>query len=215
MALIKKCPCGWINDSNKALCRKCGNDILFETPVNMPDDEYKRIMGQDNGGEYAPNPSSPPGPDLFKFCKWCGETNFPDSAYCSKCGGSLAGVHPTTPDEHNKPKQQEPGKYLESLDGMCLVQPKKFGEKSILGRSSADKAVKEYLESRMGVSRNHANIWHDGSKLYIEDVGSTNGTYIDISRIEPNIPYELKSGSQVTLGSPCSSYDKIAIFKVR
>jgi hypothetical protein len=303
MALIKRCACGWINDSNEAICRKCGNDIIFESLVEMPDDEYERIMAEQNGtgasstshqsrenlsasdgsreqssgmnnvrqasggdsfadlfsgssgeqkNEQPQNP--PPGRSggkgriivkpinqtgngqssqqpLFKFCS-CGETNSPDRSLCSKCGASLNAVAAMTAEKHRElvnslnqnrknpapqPAAQAAvsGKHLMSLDGMCAVQPAPSGQKSILGRSSSDKNVREYLESRKGVSRNHANIWHDGKNLFIEDLGSTNGTYIDNTRIEPKRAYVLKSGCQVTLGNPRSDSDKIAIFRTK
>ena len=303
MALIKRCACGWINDSNEALCRKCGNDILFETPSDMPDDEYERTMARQNGAggsSAAPQPrenvsvsdsgmdrnSSVNAPQrtsggdsfadlfsgnsgeqkneqpqdpvparsaerrgrvvvkhvsgangqssqqpVFKFCK-CGETNSPDRQLCSKCGASLDAVVAMTAEKHrelvnslNQNRQNSApqpaaqaavsGKYLISLDNLCVVQPESSGQKSILGRSSSDSKVREYLESRKAVSRNHANIWHDGKNLFIEDLGSTNGTYIDNTRIEPKRAYALKLGCQLTLGNPRSDKDKIAIFRIK
>lgn len=278
MALIKRCPCGCINESSEAVCRKCGDDILFMTTEDIPDDQYEMMIASQNGTSVpsGKTPAVPPvagdafsqlssenmnttgdgevfdlfnqkpagprrgegviikktgsssdssaAPMLFKFCK-CGEVNSQNSPVCSRCGKSLAAVAAMTKQKHDQMvmdlKQVQPaenvcvsGKYLCSLDNMCVLQPKPNGEKSIIGRSSSDKAVRDYLESRKGVSRNHANLWHDGNNLFIEDIGSTNGTYIDNRRIDNNRSYVLKPGNQVSFGNPRSETGKIAVFKV-
>lgn len=276
MALIKKCACGCINDGNEALCRKCGIDILFDTPENIPDEEYERIMRTQNvaseeanssqaevpeNGGATQNSSSGAGStaskeaDLkgvfdtkpqpsgrtrssgtngrivvqpaqqFKFCK-CGEVNSPDRQICSRCASSLEAVAVMTEQQHEKmledlkkvhpaPPANVSGKYLQSLDNECVIQPKPMGEKSLIGRSAADKSVSDYLFPRTGVSRNHANFWHDGNNLFIEDIGSTNGTFIDNKKIENNKSYVLKPGNQVSFGNPKGDAAKIAIFKVK
>ncbi len=50
----------------------------------------------------------------------------------------------------------------------------------------------DYVISDPGVSRRHAMIFESGDKLYVEDLGSTNGTYIDEERIRSGAPKELK-----------------------
>lgn len=281
MALIKKCACGCINDGNEALCRNCGIDILFDTPENIPDEEYEKLMQFQNGASEPANssqsrvpensgdaPNSPSGsesavareadfgdvfddkhqspeqprapgtgrprherivvtpidnsqsrPQLFKFCK-CGEVNSPNSQICPRCTSSLEAVAAMTKQQHDKMLEDlqpanVPGKYLQSLDNECVIQPKPMGEKSLIGRSAADKSVSDYLFPRTGVSRKHANFWHDGNNLFIEDIGSTNGTFIDNKKIENNKSYVLKPGNQVSFGNPKGDAAKIAIFKVK
>ena len=39
-----------------------------------------------------------------------------------------------------------------------------------------------------------------GKSLTIEDMGSTNGTYINKKRIQPNVPQTIKPGDEVRFG---------------
>jgi pSer/pThr/pTyr-binding forkhead associated (FHA) protein len=50
------------------------------------------------------------------------------------------------------------------------------------------------------VSRRHARILHFQGRYQIEDLGSSNGTYLDQTRLEPNTRVDLLPGQEVTLG---------------
>ncbi len=50
------------------------------------------------------------------------------------------------------------------------------------------------------VSRNHAQIKFDGENYYIQDMGSSNGTYINKYPLLPGIWYKLGSGVKIGLG---------------
>lgn len=52
----------------------------------------------------------------------------------------------------------------------------------------------------MGVSRRHAVVHVREDGCYLEDLGSTNGTWLNETQLEPNTPTPLKSGSQIRLG---------------
>lgn len=51
------------------------------------------------------------------------------------------------------------------------------------------------------VSRSHATLKIDGSKVFIIDNGSTNGTQVNGVRIEANQPVPLNAGDQVSVGN--------------
>jgi hypothetical protein len=51
------------------------------------------------------------------------------------------------------------------------------------------------------ISRKHALIIIDGSKITIEDIGSLNGTYVNRgNRLIPGTPLEIKAGDEVIIG---------------
>jgi pSer/pThr/pTyr-binding forkhead associated (FHA) protein len=52
----------------------------------------------------------------------------------------------------------------------------------------------------LGVSRHHAAIHLDGDTVTIEDLGSTNGTFLGDTRLVPGQPYPLRSGDEIRLG---------------
>ena len=51
-----------------------------------------------------------------------------------------------------------------------------------------------------GVSRKHAVIHHSGSDYTVEDMGSTNGTYVNRKKVIPNTPEAIKPGDEIRFG---------------
>jgi hypothetical protein len=51
-----------------------------------------------------------------------------------------------------------------------------------------------------GVSRVHSQLHLEAGKVYITDLGSTNGTYISGTRLEANTPTVLRKGDELLLG---------------
>ena len=58
----------------------------------------------------------------------------------------------------------------------------------------------DYVISSDGVSRRHAMIFISGENLYVEDLGSTNGTYVNQVRLSPGSPMQLAEGTVLRLG---------------
>ena len=50
-----------------------------------------------------------------------------------------------------------------------------------------------------GVSRRHARITRKASELYLEDLGSVNGTYLNGKRLTPYLPHALKDEDEIRL----------------
>jgi pSer/pThr/pTyr-binding forkhead associated (FHA) protein len=70
-----------------------------------------------------------------------------------------------------------------------------------IGRSSASDIV---LKSDDYVSGQHARLTRHGGVLYVEDIGSTNGTYVNDNRAVGATL--LKSGDKVRVGSTTFRY---------
>ena len=51
-----------------------------------------------------------------------------------------------------------------------------------------------------GVSRRHAKITRKGAMLFLEDLGSVNGTYLNGKRLTPYLPHSLKNEDEIRLG---------------
>jgi len=76
---------------------------------------------------------------------------------------------------------------------------------TILGRaSSSDKAIavdlSKYYARVLGVSREHAAIRYSATGWTIEDLGSTNGTYLNGTKLAAHQPQALRNGDTVRLG---------------
>lgn len=79
-------------------------------------------------------------------------------------------------------------------------------EKKLIGRES--KSVDICFDDR-GVSRRHAVIYTENTVLYIEDSGSTNGTFVNGIRLMEGRKLALETGDKVTIGE--NEY-KVAIY---
>jgi pSer/pThr/pTyr-binding forkhead associated (FHA) protein len=49
-------------------------------------------------------------------------------------------------------------------------------------------------------SGRHADLVAEDDKLVLTDVGSTNGTFVNGVRLEPNVPREVAAGDEITFG---------------
>lgn len=81
-----------------------------------------------------------------------------------------------------------------------------IADRIIIGRADPladfhpDLDLTPYAGQDNGVSRRHAAITQGDKSLYVEDLGSTNGTRINGFQLEANQPYRLRDGDELELG---------------
>jgi MFS transporter, ACDE family, multidrug resistance protein len=93
-------------------------------------------------------------------------------------------------------------KLIHEQTQLAFELPENFSLIRIGKRSKAtipDIDLSELPNSKY-VSRNHAEIRFDGKDYYIQDLGSSNGTYIYKYPMLPGVWYKLKSGLPIVLG---------------
>ncbi|MEM6284764.1 MAG: FHA domain-containing protein, partial [Chloroflexota bacterium] len=66
--------------------------------------------------------------------------------------------------------------------------------------TKVDVDLEPYGGHAQGVSRRHARIRRVDNDWSIEDMGSSNGTYINGEKLEPNQPYLIADGDHLRLG---------------
>jgi hypothetical protein len=66
--------------------------------------------------------------------------------------------------------------------------------------TSNDIDLTPYNAHERGVSRRHAHIYHADGGLFIEDLGSSNGTVVNGTVLELNQPQKLRDGDEIMLG---------------
>jgi pSer/pThr/pTyr-binding forkhead associated (FHA) protein len=64
-----------------------------------------------------------------------------------------------------------------------------------------DVDLNAYRAYEKGVSCIHAAIHREPGRVALEDLGSTNGTFINSSRLSPNQPEDLHNGDEIRLGN--------------
>lgn len=81
------------------------------------------------------------------------------------------------------------------------------GEEIILGRAHATNAgralvdLSKYNGTAYGVSRVHALLRHKDGQWWVEDLGSSNGTWLNGERLAPFTAYPLSNNSQLVLAN--------------
>ena len=66
------------------------------------------------------------------------------------------------------------------------------------------------LDQERSVSRRHAKLERKGGRLYlVEDLGTTNGTFVNGKRISPGEPVEVGAGDLLRFGLVELTYDKV------
>ena len=148
-------------------------------------------------------------------CSECGFVNPEGANYCQKCGAYLAipeGEDTSTMAyKVGETGEYEPVDVTDEVDkaGAALVvrsgggrAGESFtveGERVSIGRTP-DAAV--FLDD-VTVSRNHALLVRRRDGLYIDDLGSLNGTYVNRRRIES---HKLEDGDEIQIGKYKLSY---------
>jgi CheY-like chemotaxis protein len=82
---------------------------------------------------------------------------------------------------------------------ITLRKPMTFG-RAANGNPSTHVDLSRYGAADMGVSRVHMMMRHENGHFYVEDAGSLNGTYVNGQHIQPNQPFEIRSGQEVRCG---------------
>jgi hypothetical protein len=150
-------------------------------------------------------------------CPECGFVNPEGANYCQKCGAYLArgeaGEEPSTTMTY---KVDERGEYHPvDIDqeveeaGAALVIRSGGGRSGESFTIDADRMSigrspdAEVFLDDVTVSRNHALMVRRKDGLYIDDLGSLNGTYVNRRRIES---HKLEDGDEIQIGKYKLSY---------
>jgi hypothetical protein len=157
------------------------------------------------------------GPAMAVHCPECGFANPEGANYCQKCGAYLGGPkeggdEPTTMtyrvDETGEMLPVDIDEVVEESGAALVIRSgggragESFSvaeERVSIGRSP-DAGV--FLDD-VTVSRNHALLVRRRDGLYIDDLGSLNGTYVNRRRIES---HRLADGDEIQVGKYKLSY---------
>ena len=216
------CPnCGSQQPDRAAFCDECGTKLgkittpAVEPPVAAPMQPP------------SSPPAAVPALAGVPICPNCGAQLEPDSNFCDMCGAPVRADAPPVPSPTPKPAPPPaaapippvapipPPAYpvVATVQGCLVVQglnvtlPFPPGKTKIfVGREDSinnifpDIDLTDLGGDEGGVSRRHARIFVQGAQVFIEDLNSTNHTYVNQQRLTPGQPQALNSGDEVWLG---------------
>ncbi|MHB8625911.1 MAG: FHA domain-containing protein [Aggregatilineales bacterium] len=157
-------------------------------------------------------------------CPNCNHRNRLGVVFCENCGASLIGNSPISTKslggDNALPEATEVAVAttgesvltdstllrieIEGSNEPILLKP---GPEVILGRrdpttgAMPDVDLTQFAGYRMGVSRRHAALRPgEGRRLDLWDLGSSNGTFLNGTRLGAHRPYRLRDGDEIRLG---------------
>jgi FHA domain len=146
-----------------------------------------------------------------KICPSCLTPNDPGTLFCSTvaCGYGLSDVEvveATAAAVSSDAPAPPPGATwsADDCEGAIAAMlefpwgPVQVVDALFVGRDPHFSTLAEHLEhDYRWVSGRHAEIYADGAELHVRDMGSTNGTYVNGTRIESRRPVPLHDGDLV------------------
>lgn len=130
-----------------------------------------------------------------RTCPVCGHLAEKDDEFCRDCGWLMSQPYEST--------RQAEDEDLQALLGFrpYVVLPERGAyalkrSRTVIGREFGDILLREDLN----VSRIHIALIAEGRNLFLEDLGSSNGTFLNGTRIQPQKRYPLSDGDSIQLG---------------
>jgi hypothetical protein len=157
-------------------------------------------------------------------CSVCGYSNEEGALLCAKCHAlllpPLQDGEPLPSETYHPPEISPPSRrhltrelrllgpnavafYFDDIADPLILD---ITREAVLGRYSERNKeqpridLTQYSGYEKGVSRLHAVLRREGNGLSIEDLGSSNGTFVNSSRLAPYTRYGLQSGDRIKLG---------------
>jgi len=155
------------------------------------------------------------------ICPNCRHENIDGTVFCSDCGTQISGVDPLITQNISEDQLPDTAENLtrtnafpKDFDAWASVHLVDSGQilpladrtEFTLGRVSESQPIMPdidltpYQAYACGVSRLHAVIKRENNQVKVMDLGSSNGTYLNGKRLEPNIIQTLNHGDMLSLG---------------
>lgn len=173
------CPqCGTAVIPGEAFCDNCGAPLLGTARPVAPTPTY---------GGVPPQPAYPPPRPVAP---------------------ATPPVAPTPPPVAPAPPPRAtlaPARLIVQPSGAAVALP--AAPQALVGRADAvsnffpDVDLTDYDGINLGVGRRHARLFVQAGQIMVEDLDSTNGTFLNAARLSPRQPTPLKQGDELRLGN--------------
>ena len=149
----------------------------------------------------------------MNICPNCGHKNMLGAMFCDNCHVALDAIPVGTYQLDSDNELVAGGDKLDEehiiflhLQGFSDPVTVKIEEKISIGRTGgaagndAHLNLDGYGAETMGVSRRHAELSRDGDNLYLNDLNSTNGTFLNGQKLTTGSPKRVHDGDEIRLG---------------
>jgi outer membrane biosynthesis protein TonB len=156
--------------------------------------------------EEAPSPAPAPA-DAVPTCPACGIEITPGDRFCSNCGAALkvaAAPVEVVPAAPPAPAPAVGPRLVVSASGAEIPLP--VGEELLIGREDPVSGIFPDLDltphggDEGGVSRQHARLFVQDDNYSIEDLDSTNFTFVNKQKLAPKTRQPVGDGDEIRLG---------------
>lgn len=204
-----------------AFCNNCGTAV-----------EQDVAGGLATGGEQPTIvESEPASPAAVRICPGCGHKLPAEATFCNMCGTQLGAdtpgsrhqtqaygdatpaASPTTParpDPDPRPSALPARLVLQGSNATLSLLPDQ--QELIVGREDPAGELFPALDlgpyggDEGGVSRRHARITREGEQYYLEDLKSTNHTFVNRKKLAPGQRHLLTDGDRVRFGAIVATF---------
>lgn len=204
---LGSCPnCGQPVPPDARFCDSCGSALQPAAPALSSAQPPAQPPVQ-QAPAVAPTP--PAAPAAATTCPNCGQVLPPGAAFCDQCGASLTGAAapPTAPPVGPPVTPPPPATRMRLVVGATGAEIPLTGKQEFLiGREDPisgifpDADLTPHGGDAGGVSRQHAKIIVQGGQIMFEDLNSTNGSWVNKTRVQPGQPVPLTDGAEIRLG---------------
>jgi hypothetical protein len=222
------CPaCGAEVLPGEAFCADCGAS-LAEPPIPpepVPEVEPEPVPAAELAAEVAPvaeaeavaEPAAPVEPEApvepiaeaapspAPACPACGVEVEPGDTFCSACGFALQAAPAPAAEAAPAPPPAPVGPRLVVVASGAEI-PLPDGEEIFVGREDPVSGVYPDVDltphggEEGGVSRRHARLFVEGGNYFVEDLDSTNFTFVNKQKLTPKTRQPLNDGDELRVG---------------
>lgn len=190
------CPqCNTQNEEGATFCDYCGANLAVT--VNGAA-QMSEATGTQNGAT----------------CPVCSAAAMNGDAFCNDCGADLRTLSPTVAPPVQTPSvMATPGEHVQIViaDGQNVVLSGKSNY--LIGRADPMSGIFPEVDTTRsdgdvaGVSRRHAELIQQRNQWFLQDLNSTNGTFVNNQKVAPQALQPLRSGDQIRLGKWVATFE--------
>lgn len=212
------CPnCGELSPAGSLFCENCGYDFTTGTPAPPPPPsglDLGDLAATPQPGAPAPSPAAPPA--AAPAPSSTGTPPPSTEAPAHPAGGGLSA--PPVPGEdswvaeiwvdpdwyaHERPEDPMPSA---GLPGLVTLRQRSL----LVGRPSQSRGIRPDVDcgGDPGVSRRHCQLTTDGQRWWVEDLGSSNGTFVSPAGdplpdnpLTQGVRKEIEEGDRIFIGA--------------